>query len=136
MKQETILVVENDQFLRELYVDYFKNENFMVDTVTIGEEAEGKLKQGGWDVVLVDLGISQLNVFKALEAYKRSSMSASSKKPPVFIVILMYEDQAQKALELADAVFIKTHFTPGDVLEKVQTCLQQRRERQSASPTA
>ena len=49
------------------------------------------------------------------------------------IAIVDDEDQMEKIRELADGVFIMGKFTPGDVLEKAQACLQKKQELQAAS---
>lgn len=134
MGQETVLVVENDQMLRELFAEMFKAENYHVATADLGEDAQTKLKQGGFDVVLLDVGIAKLNALKELETYKQYFSANASQKQPVVVAILMYEDKVQEAQEFADAVFVKSLFTPGQVLETVKSCLQKRQDFQPAAP--
>lgn len=63
----TILVVDDEAPVRDLFVDLFKKEDCQADACATGEEALEMLKKKVYDVVLLDIklpGISGLEVLK------------------------------------------------------------------------
>ena len=48
---QRILVVEDDQFLRELYNELLRDEGYDVDLAPDGEEGLAKILKGGYDLV-------------------------------------------------------------------------------------
>ena len=52
---QKILVVEDDQFLRELYNQLLTEEGYEVDLAADGEEGLTKISKGGYDLVLLDI---------------------------------------------------------------------------------
>lgn len=54
-KTKKILIVEDDQFLREFYQELLSGEGYKVDVAEDGEVGLSKIKQGGYDLVLLDL---------------------------------------------------------------------------------
>jgi len=134
MQQKTVLVIENHTVSQDVYNAIFSYEKYTVAIASSYSEALEKLQQGEWDVVVLDmLYQGGINGIALMETYKRDPVSKSAKKQPVFIAIVDDEDQMEKIRELADGVFIMGKFTPGDVLEKAQACLQKKQELQAAS---
>src|SRR2546423_4428627 len=134
MQQKTVLVIENHTFSQEVYNAIFSYEKYTVAIAASYSEALEKLQQGEWDVVVLDmLYRGGINGIALMETYKRDPAYKRVKKQPVFIAIVDDEDQMEKMRVLADGVFIMGNFTPGDVLEKAQECLQKKQEDQAAS---
>ncbi|MDP2585960.1 MAG: response regulator, partial [Candidatus Levybacteria bacterium] len=55
MDQQRILVVEDDLFLRELYIDILSAEGYKVEAAEDGGVALEKMKVGGYHLVLLDI---------------------------------------------------------------------------------
>ena len=128
-----MLVVENHTDLQAAYTAIFSYDKYTIDIAATREEALKKLKHNEWDIVMFDmLYRGGINGIDLMETYKSDPTAASAKKHPVFIAIVDDEDQMDKIRELADEVFIMGEFTPGELLEKIQECLQKHREHQSA----
>jgi CheY-like chemotaxis protein len=128
-KQKTVLVlvIENREDLREVYTEIFNFEHYKVVTAASKSEALEKLKQGGWDVVLLDMLYSGgINGLQLLEANKRDPAYIQAKKRPILLAIVDDEDTTEKVRSLVDEVFIMGSFTPGEVLQRVHEYLQQR----------
>ncbi len=136
-KTKTVLVIENHTFSQEVYNAIFSDEYTVAIAASYSEALE-KLQQGEWDVVVLDmLYQGGINGIALLETYKKhnagyADILLKKKKQPVFIAIVDDEDHMEKIRELADEVFIMGKFTPGDVLEKVQACLQKKQELEAA----
>lgn len=50
-----ILIVEDDQFLRDFYQELLQTEGYQVDTAADGEIASSKIYEGGYSLVLLDI---------------------------------------------------------------------------------
>lgn len=67
METKKVLLVEDDGTLRSLYTDLLESEGFKVDQAVEGEEGLTKLKNGGWDLVLLDVLLPGLEGPQILE---------------------------------------------------------------------
>ena len=71
MKKENMLVVEDEEIMREALVDYFSDEGHKVDTANDGDKALEKFNLEDYNVLIIDLrlpgrdGLSVLDEVKA-----------------------------------------------------------------------
>ncbi len=68
-----ILVVDDDQYIRELYEELLLGEGFQVESATDGEIALGKLQEGGFHLTLLDIMMPKLDGVGVLRALKEKS---------------------------------------------------------------
>ena len=52
-----VLIVENDDFVRELLGEVFDHEGFLFTTVRNGREMEDKLDEDDYDIAVIDIGL-------------------------------------------------------------------------------
>lgn len=120
-----ILVVEDDQFLRELYVDILRTEGFLVDYAMDGEEGYQKMFTGGFDLILLDIMLPKMDGLKILEMLKNERKPLS---PNGAIVILSNMDQDSaiaRAISMgAQGYMVKSEQTPEQVVNKVKEYLK------------
>ncbi len=114
-----ILVVEDDNFLREMVCRKLKKEGYEVVSTMDGEEGIEKIKEEKPDLVLLDLILPGINGYKVLEEVKAEP---EVKETPVIILSnLGQNDEINKGLNLGATDFlIKAHFTPPDVIDKIK----------------
>jgi CheY-like chemotaxis protein len=62
-----ILVVEDEQALRDFYVMILQGEGYDVESVNDGNEAFAKMHTGGYDLVLLDIMIPEINGVEVLK---------------------------------------------------------------------
>lgn len=117
-----ILIVEDDQFLRELYSDTLKAEGYEIDSAEDGEIALQKILTGGWDLILLDIIIPKIN---GLEVMKQvlSKPPTNPNKCIVFLTNLDKGEEIKQALELGNGYIIKSQVTPGDLVNEVKNYL-------------
>src|SRR3990167_2771971 len=120
---ERILVVEDDQFLRELYDELLREEGYEVDLASDGQEGLDKATAGGYNLVLLDImlpKIDGLDVWRKLEA-------APPKKPngPTVLLTNLGQDSIIKeGFTLgASGYLIKSAMNPDQVLNEVKVFL-------------
>ncbi len=117
-----ILVVEDDKFLREMITRKLDRENYEVVQAVDGEEGEEKIKEERPDLVLLDLILPGIDGFTVLERVKQDP---EVKDIPVIILSnLGQKSEVERGLSLGAIDFlIKAHFTPGEIIEKIQETL-------------
>lgn len=117
-----ILIVEDDQFLRDLMERKLVKEGFDVETAIEGEMGLQKIQSWHPDLVLLDIILPGLDGFSILEKVKKDS--ATSGTPVILLTNLGQRDDVEKGLKLgAVGYLVKAHFTPGDIVEKVKEIL-------------
>lgn len=118
-----ILVVEDEKFLRELYVDILSGEGYTIDQAADGEEGYNKMREGGYDVVLLDVMLPKMDGLAILE---KLSMNAPVKPNGAVVILSNLEQDAAiaKAVTLgARGYMIKSDHTPDQVIAKVKSYL-------------
>lgn len=114
-----ILIVEDDQFLRDLFVMKLKKEGAKIIEAENGDEALNKVKLEMPDLILLDIVLPKLDGFEVLTRIK--SDKTVSKIPVIFLTNLSQQDEIDRGLQLgANAYIIKAHFTPSEIVAKIK----------------
>ncbi len=120
---KTILIVEDDKFLRELIVRKLRKENFNITEAIDGEEGIKKIKEEKPDLVLLDLILPGIDGFEVLSKMKEDMSLAQI--PVIILSNLGQKDDVERGLKLGAVDYlIKAHFTPGEIIEKVKGALK------------
>ncbi|MEI6288000.1 MAG: response regulator [bacterium] len=123
VKANTILIVEDDVFLADLYRTKFELEGFKVYVAYDGEKGWESVKKNLPQVALLDLVLPKMNGFQVLENMKAE---ASTKNIPVIILTnLSQKADIEKGLKMgANDYLIKAHFMPSEVVAKIQKLIK------------
>ena len=126
---ERILIVEDENKIAGVLVDYLRQSGFETHHLTRGDEVEGWLEQHPVDLVLLDLmlpGKSGLDICKALRA------GAPGRPVPAIIMVTARVEEIDRllGLELGADDYICKPFSPREVVARVKAVL--RRARQAA----
>ena len=54
-KGKKVLIVEDDQFLREFYQELLQSTGLLIDVAADGDTASQKIYQGGYDLIMLDI---------------------------------------------------------------------------------
>lgn len=115
-----ILLVEDDQFIRELYELYLKEMNYTIVTSVNGKEAVEKFKNEVFDLVLLDILLPEKDGISVLADVKK----LNDKVPVVMLTNLAQEAMIQKSFELGAAGYLlKARITKKDLLKEVESFL-------------
>ncbi|MCH7541221.1 response regulator, partial [Patescibacteria group bacterium] len=68
---QRILVVEDDQFLRELYDELLREEGYEVDLAPDGEIGLAKIIKGGYELILLDIMLPKIDGLEILRRVKK-----------------------------------------------------------------
>ncbi|HDZ54226.1 MAG TPA: response regulator [Candidatus Nealsonbacteria bacterium] len=119
----TILVIEDDKFLRELIVQKLIKENYKVSEAVDGEQGIKKIKEEKPDLVLLDLILPGIDGFEVLSKMREDSNLSSI--PVIILSNLGQKEDVERGLKLgAIDYLIKAHFTPGEIIEKIKNVLK------------
>jgi DNA-binding response OmpR family regulator len=121
-KKQTIMIVEDDSFVMDIYKTKLSQEGFTVVEAGNGSEAIVKLKSVKPDLMLLDIIMPYMD---GLEVLKKMKENDETKDIPVILLTnLSQKEEVDKGIELgAKDYLIKSHFTPSEVLEKIKICL-------------
>jgi len=120
---KTILIIEDDKFLRELVARKLLNEAYEVSEAVDGEEGIKKIKEEKPDLILLDLILPGIDGFEVLSKMKEDPALASI--PVIILSNLGQKDDVEKGLKMgAIDYLIKAHFTPGEIIEKIKVALK------------
>lgn len=116
----TVMIVEDDRFLLDMYVVKFGERDFKVETAFGGQEALTKIQKldPKPDVVLLDLVMPGVGGFEVLERVKKENLL-----PDSLVIILSnlgQKEDIDRGLGLgADGYIVKASATPTEVVNKV-----------------
>jgi len=120
---ETILIIEDDKFLRELIVRKLLEEDYEISEAIDGEEGIKKVKEEKPDLVLLDLILPGIDGFEVLSKMKEDPILAQI--PVIILSNLGQKDDVERGLKLGAVDYlIKAHFTPGEIIDKIKAALK------------
>ena len=120
---KTILIIEDDKFLRELIARKLIKEGYEVSEAVDGEEGMKKVKEEKPDLVLLDLILPGIDGFEVLSRMREESALASI--PVIILSNLGQREDVEKGLRMGAVDYlIKAHFTPGEIIEKIKNALK------------
>lgn len=70
MMPKRVLVVDDDEMVRDLFNDLLKKEKCQVQSVATGEEALEKIEKENFDAVLLDIKLPGMSGLEALKKMK------------------------------------------------------------------
>ena len=118
-----ILVVEDDQALRDLYVLILKDAGFSVEEAADGEAALAAMQKGGFDLVLLDIVLPKMDGIRILERLKEFPPDSPIKKI-VVLSNLGHDEIIGNAMALGSVGYlIKSDYTPDQIVLRVQEFL-------------
>lgn len=115
-----ILIVEDDFFIRDLYVLQAEKEGFEVVEAEDGELGLQKAKADNFDAILIDLMIPKLDGITLIKTLKADPKFASV--PCIVITNLEDATKEQEAKSVGAAAYLlKIKHTPETIMNTVKT---------------
>ncbi len=118
-----LLLVEDDQFLREFYQELLQSEGYSVDVAADGEVGFQKMLAGGYNLVLLDIMLPKKDGMQILRDLK----TQPPKSPNGAVVILTNLGQDSIIKECfnfgAEGFLIKSALNPDQVLAEIKSYL-------------
>ncbi len=119
---KTILIVDDDLTLLEMYQERFKEEGYVVIGASDGEEALKKVQKDKPAMIVLDIMMPKLN---GIDVMKRLRADADTKDIPVIILTALVQeiDKLKDLMGPNDQYLVKSEDMPKDVVEKVNSVL-------------
>ena len=118
-KKYSILIVDDDKFLVDMYTIKFAEEGFTVESASNGPEALQKVDGGlAPDIFLVDIVMPMMDGFELIQHI----IQRQNEKRSAIIVLsnLGQKEDVEKGLALGvDGYIVKASTTPSEVVAKV-----------------
>lgn len=120
--QKKILLVEDEDFIRELYVRQLTKAGFAVKSAVDGQSGLDTLKTEQFDLLLLDIMLPGMNGLQLLREFK--THYPNSPMITILLTNLGQEAVIKEGFELgAQAYLIKASYTPDQVVTEVKNAL-------------
>ena len=120
---KTILIIEDDKFLRELISRKLSSEGFEIIEAVDGENGLEILKEKKADIILLDLILPGIDGFEVLSRLKDDPLLAEV--PVIIFSNLGQREDVERGLKLGAVDYlVKAHFTPNEIVEKIKDVLK------------
>lgn len=122
-KKYTIVVIEDDKYLADIYATKLKLEGFNVEIANDGEVGVDIVKKLIPDLILLDIMLPKMDGFSVLHAIKTDEKTKDI--TVIMLTNLNSPDDVKRGLELGAADYmVKAHFVPADIVTKVKNILK------------
>lgn len=121
--KKKILIVEDELFLRELYVQILADVGYAIDQASDGEEAFNKMSIGGYDLVLLDIVLPKKDGIQILKDLERTPPKTPNK---AIVVLSNISDEAVISEGVTKGIrghIIKSDYTPDQLVAEVKRVL-------------
>lgn len=117
--QAKILLIEDDNMLREMYSAKFGREGYEVHKSDNGSDGVKIAIEIKPDIILLDIIMPKMDGFAALKELRKKEETQSI--PVILLTNLGQDKDIEKGKKLgADDYFIKANHTPAEIVEKVR----------------
>ncbi|PIS17542.1 MAG: response regulator [Candidatus Nealsonbacteria bacterium CG09_land_8_20_14_0_10_42_14] len=121
---KSILLVEDDPFLIDIYTTKLKETGFSVEVVDDGDEVLPKLKESLPDLLLLDIVLPHVDGWEILKKIKEDNDLAKIKI--IVLSNLGQKDEVEKGMKLgATKYLIKAHYTPSEIVAEIKKLLSE-----------
>jgi len=123
LKKDTLLLIEDDPLLIDIYSTKFKEVGFKVEVADSGEKALVLLKKASPSVIVMDIVLPHVDGWELLVFAQKQKNLRHTKI--VVLSNLGQKEEIEKGISLgATRYLIKAHYTPSQVVEEVKELLQ------------
>lgn len=118
-----ILLVEDEEFIRDVYTQELTKNGFQVDSVGTGKEGFEKLAQNKYDLLLLDIMLPDTNGLEILKQVKQNPATKALKT--VLLTNLGQDTVIKQGFQLgAEAYLIKVSYNPDQIVAEVKNFLE------------
>jgi DNA-binding response OmpR family regulator len=115
---KSILLVEDDPFLIDIYTTKLKEEGFAVEVADDGEEVMAKIAEVKPDLMLLDIVLPNVNGWEILRRVKKDATTKDLKI--IILSNLAEKEEVEKGMSFgANKYLVKAHYTPTEVIKEI-----------------
>lgn len=121
-QSKKILLVEDEDFIRDLYVRQLTKAGFLIKSAADGQTGLNLLKSETFDLLLLDIMLPGMNGLQLLREFK--TQNPNSPMITILLTNLGQEAVIKEGFELgAQAYLIKASYTPDQVVNEIRNVL-------------
>ena len=119
MNQNRVLVIDDEEDMRNLIEMYLLNSGFLCTQAANGDEALQAFKDEQIDVVLLDIMMPEQDGFSVCESIRKIS-----EVPIIFVSAKGEEWDKVKGLKLGGDDYVVKPFSPGELMARIEALLR------------
>lgn len=121
MAIKTILCIEDDRFIGEMYVRSLKKAGYEVDWVVDGNDGLVSARNKTYDLILLDVVLPERRGTEILEALRGGKEDLIPKSRVIVLTNFEQDEESRIAMQRhADAYLIKAEITPKKLISVIQ----------------
>lgn len=121
MAVKTILCIEDDRFIGEMYVRSLRKEGYEVDWMVDGNDGLIAARNKDYDVILLDIMLPERRGTEILDALRGGKENLIPKSHVIVLTNLEQDEESRIAMQQnADAYLIKAEITPKKLISVIQ----------------
>lgn len=121
--KQKILILEDDQYTRDVYQEVLTGAGYEVTVAVDGEEGLVKIKEGGYNLILLDMMMPKMDGLGVLTSLKENPPKEPN-GPVILLTNLAHDPVISKALSLgAKSFLIKSDLNPDQLVARVKEAL-------------
>lgn len=122
-QKQTLLLVEDDQMIVDMYKMRFEDEGFEVLVTDKGSQALDWAKEKKPAAILLDIILPETDGFSVLQTLKNETITKSI--PVLLLTNLGQESDKTKGQEYgASDYFVKSQHTPAEIIQKIKELIR------------
>lgn len=115
---KSILIIEDDRFIGEMYVRSLKKEGYDVDWAVNGHDGMIMATNKPYDIVLLDIMLPEMRGTEVIQELRKTHADILMKAKIIVITNFDQDDETRQALQdSVDAYLIKAEITPRKLIE-------------------
>ena len=122
-----VLVVEDDNQIQELIVEFLSSQDYIVDTANDGVEGYEKFKSGEYDLVILDVMMPRLDGHSLCKMIRNIDKEVSI----IFLTALGDEENEIKGFDLNADDYISKPFSFNILIKRVEAVLRRKNKEKS-----
>ena len=121
MAISTILVIEDDRFIGEMYVRSLKMAGYNVEWAVDGHDGLVMATNQHYDLILLDIMLPEMRGTEIMTAIRKFEENSTEKSRIIVMTNFDQDEKSRTALENdANAYLIKAEITPRRLIEIIQ----------------
>lgn len=121
MAAKTILCIEDDRFIGEMYVRSLKKEGYEVDWVVDGNDGLIAARNKTYDVILLDVMLPERRGSEILNALRGGKEDLIPHSHVIVLTNFEVDEESRQSMEkYADAYLIKAEITPKKLISVIK----------------
>jgi DNA-binding response OmpR family regulator len=117
-----LLLVEDEEYIRDLYKRQLDLAGLMTDAFGMGNEGLAAAEKNPYDLILLDIMLPDINGLQILQKIKQNPLSKNT--PVVLLTNLGQDAVIKQGFELgADGYLVKAAYTPDQIVQEIKNIM-------------